>query len=263
MNVNEFEREECNMIIDGDQQKLQKIRDEVERASEHYYHSAQQEGIDNRTKLFVVERCLPFIKGNKVLELGYIDGLWTDCVLQKGFEVEIVEGAKKNIDHACYKYSGNPKVMIHHCLFQEYQPMHLFDTILAADIIRYIEDPVKFLATTKKWLKDDGILIVSVPNSRSLHRRIGSLMGFESTPVALNERDKEVGNLRSYDRYEFRDVILKSGYFIKTLRGCFLKPLSSQQMDSWDDKLLRAFLNIGDELEDYCWFIYAICKKEV
>jgi hypothetical protein len=32
-------------------------------------------------------------------------------------------------------------------------------------------------------------------------------------------------------------------------------------MEGWDDALLRAFLMIGDELEDYCWFLYAICAK--
>ena len=35
---------------------------------------------------------------------------------------------------------------------------------------------------------------------------------------------------------------------------------SSEQMEDWPDDLLRAFLEVGDELEDYCWFVYAVCQ---
>jgi hypothetical protein len=37
--------------------------------------------------------------------------------------------------------------------------------------------------------------------------------------------------------------------------------LSSAQMQDWPDDLLRAFLRAGDELEDYCWFLYALATR--
>jgi 2-polyprenyl-3-methyl-5-hydroxy-6-metoxy-1,4-benzoquinol methylase len=240
---------------------LEKIREEVERASNYYYHTPQQQGIDNRMKRFVIERCEPYIIGPRVLELGYIDGIWTDMVLKKEYSVDVVEGATKNIQHARQKYSNHPSVTIYHQLFQEFDPTNKYNTILAADIIRYIPSVTDFLRTIRNWLESDGHLIVTVPNSRSLHRRIGSLMKMEPMPTSHNLRDFEVGNLRSYDRYELRSLFLEAGYTTITLRGCFLKPLSSQQMEDWDDELLRAFLEIGDELEDYCWFIYSVCKR--
>ena len=110
-------------------------------------------------------------------------------------------------------------------------------------------------------MNDDGRLIATLPNSRSLHRRIGALMNLESTPVQANQRDQEVGNHRGYDRYEFRHLLLEGGLEIEMLRSCFLKPLSSAQMEGFSDQLLRAFLDVGDELEDYCWFLYAICRR--
>src|SRR5262249_7223834 len=154
----------------------------------------------------------------------------------------------------------NPKVQVFHTLFQQFQPQVQYNTIIAGDMLRYLPDPEGFLKNVRNWLGDDGVLIATIPNSRSLHRGNGSLMNMETSPTQLNQRDREVGNLRSYDRYEFRSLLVQSGYTVNQLHGCFLKPLSSNQMEDWSDELLRAFLAIGDELEDYCWFIYAVCQ---
>ena len=240
---------------------LSKIKNEVERASTHYYHSEQQLGIDYKTKSFIIERCIPHVKGPDILNLGYVDGSWTDIFLDKNFNVDIVEGASRHIKHAEERYSNNNNVRIYNKLFQEFCPDKKYNTIIAGDMIRYLHNPVQFLSIAKDWLYDDGCLIATIPNSKSLHRRIGALMQMESTPTAANKRDQEVGNIRSYDRYEFRNLFVEAGYNVNELRGCFLKPLSSEQISNWSDKLLRAFLDIGDELQDYCWFIYVICSK--
>ena len=242
-------------------EKAMSPKEEVERASQYYYYTDQQMGIDYRVKEFIIQRCAPFIRGQKVLDLGYVDDSWTDVILSKGCEVDIVEGATRHVEHARKRYSGNPKVRIYHSLFQEYQPTSYYDTVIAGDMIRYLPAPLSFLKLVTTWLKDDGSLIITVPNSRSMHRRIGTLMNLESLPTELNQRDREVGNKHCYDRYELRQLLLKSGFTIDNLKGCFLKPLSSSQMENWSDQLLRAFLDIGDELEDYCWFLYAICHK--
>jgi len=242
--------------------KLSLAQEEVERASQYYYYSDQQLGIDYRVKRYVIQRCEPFIKGPKVLDLGYVDGSWTDVILSKDCEVDIVEGATRHVEHARKQYSGNQKVRIFHSLFQEFQSDIRYDTVIAGDMVRYLSDPLSFLKLLFTWLKNDGNLIITVPNSRSLHRRIGSLMNLEPSPTELNQRDREVGNQRCYDRYELRNLLLESSFRIEDLRGCFLKPLSSSQMKNWSDQLLHAFFEIGDELEDYCWFLYAICRKQ-
>ena len=90
---------------------------------------------------------------------------------------------------------------------------------------------------------------------------VGAALGLEAHIDEPNVRDREVGNRRSYDRYALRHVLTAAGLDIVELRGCFLKPLSSAQMQDWSDELLRAFLHVGDELEDYCWFLYALARR--
>ncbi len=225
-----------------------------------YYYSEQQKGIDRRTKDLVVRRCLPFLKGPSVLDLGFVDGCWTEQVLRRGWNSDIVEGNPRHVARARELYGNHPNIMIHHSLFQEFVAGRRYGTIIAGDILRYIEEPVPFLQRLRSWLEPHGRLIVTVPNSRSLHRRIGTLLGIEPHPEEANARDKEVGNLRAYDRYQLRHELTSAGLHPIELRGCFLKPLSSVQMSDWSDELLQAFLEIGDELEDYAWFMYAICE---
>jgi 2-polyprenyl-3-methyl-5-hydroxy-6-metoxy-1,4-benzoquinol methylase len=225
-----------------------------------YYYSEQQQGIDRRTKGLVVRRCLPFIQGPSVLDLGYVDGCWTDEVLRLGFASDIVEGNIKHVEHARTAYAANTRVRIHHSSFEEFAPADRYNTIVAGDMLQYVEDSVAFLKRMRGWLAPQGRLIVTVANSRSLHRRVGTLLGMESHPTVANTRDHEVGNLRQYDRYRLRQELHAAGLRPIELRGCFLKPLSSAQISGWSDALLDAFLEIGDELEDYAWFLYAVCE---
>lgn len=218
-------------------------------------------GIDRRIKDLVIERCLTFLRGPDVLDLGYVDGCWTDRICERGWTVDVVEGADRHVAEARSRYHGQENVRIIQALFESFTADRRYDTIIVGDILCYIHHPAAFLATLGSWLKDDGILVVTVPNGLSLHRRVGTLMGCERHPMDANQRDIEVGNLRSYDRYRLRAELLEAKLSIVELRGCFLKPLSSAQMADWDDRLLKAYLDIGDELEDYAWFLYAICRQ--
>ena len=236
-------------------------RHEVERASCHYYYTPLQEGIDARTKRLVIERCEWFIRGPRVLDLGFVDGNWTDVALSRGASVDIVEGAQRHVEHARARYADRTDVRIVHALFQEFVPDCTYDTVIAGDMLRYVPDDAEFLRCVRGWLAPGGRLIVTVPNRRSMHRRVGALLGIERNPDEPNVRDRQVGNRRSYDRYALRDALLAAGFEIQMVRGCFLKPLSSAQMQDWPDELLRAFLLLGEELEDYCWFLYALASS--
>ena len=173
-------------------------------------------------------------------------------------ELDIVEGASGHVQHARTRYQGRPEVRVFHSLFQEFVPDRTYDTVIAGDMLRYVEDDVAFLRTVRGWLVPGGRLIVTVPNRRSLHRRIGAALGLETSLDEATARDREVGNRRSYDRYELRAAVRAAGFGVDDVRGCLLKPLSSSQMQDWSDDLLRAFVEIGNELEDYCWFLYAL-----
>lgn len=233
----------------------------VETNSKTYYFSEQQIGIDNRIKKLVMEQILPYLKGHKVLELGFVDGMFTDVMLSRGFDITIVEGAEKHVNYAKNKYKDEKNVSIIHDYFELFDTQDKYNTVLAGDMIQFLDDAVAFFSRAKNWLADDGILIVTTPNRRSFHRRIGTYLNVLSSPEEVNINDKKTGNVIMYDMYQLNDVLLRSGLCVHFIRGCFFKPLSSSQMKDWDDELLRAFLKIGEELGDYCWFLVACCSR--
>jgi hypothetical protein len=238
--------------------KLADIRDRVERSSGYYYNTPQQQGIDRKMKQLVVDRCIAHIKGPRVLDLGFVDSMWPDTILALDHEVDIVEGASRHYEKARSVYANDARVRIFHSLFEEFSPDRTYDTIIAGDMLRYLKEPRDFLIRAHNWLSADGQLIATVPNNRSLHKRVGVLLGLEVAPSAPTEQDLKLGNQHNFDRYSLRALLIEAGYTVLELHGCVLKPLSSKQMEGWSDELLRAFLLVGDEIEDYAWFLYAV-----
>ena len=73
-----------------------KTLEELNKAAAHYYFTNQQTGIDNRCRERMITRCLKAVPKGRVLELGFMDGQWTDRFLEKGCHVTVVEGAARN-----------------------------------------------------------------------------------------------------------------------------------------------------------------------
>lgn len=230
----------------------------LDKASEGYYYSAQQTGIDNRFRERMIRRCLGFLKPSAVLELGFMDGQWTDQFLQRECTVDVVEGARRMADFARDKYADNLRVRVHHSLFEAFEPDRKFDTILMGGMLKHLDDPGLLLRRSAAWLNDGGVLIATTPNPRSLHRRVGTYMGLLETPEQLTETDRAVANLRHYDRYSFRALLEANGYAVTDMGTAMIRLVSGDKMADWDDRLLDALDKVADELQDYGWYIYAI-----
>jgi SAM-dependent methyltransferase len=237
---------------------MAKTLDELNAAAQHYYFTAQQIGIDNRCRERMISRCLLDHKPGRVLELGFMDGQWTDHFLRMGCNVTVVEGALRNVEFGRSKYAGNPEVEIIHGTFEDYRPAKRFDCMLMGGMLKHLDDPLGLLRRAREWISPGGKLIATTPNARSLHRRLGVAMGLLKTLDALSPTDIKVGNLRHYDLASFRDLLISGGYTVETIGTAVLKPVSSDRMSDWPDDLLDALDTIADELPDYGWYIYAI-----
>jgi 2-polyprenyl-3-methyl-5-hydroxy-6-metoxy-1,4-benzoquinol methylase len=234
---------------------------EVNSAASHYYFTSQQTGIDNRCRERMIRRCLPYVKDKGViLELGFMDGQWTDYFLEKDCRVVAVEGALKNVEFGLQKYGNEPRVSLVHSLFEDYTPGEKFDLIHMGGMLKHLEDPTVLLKRARGWLKPDGLLIATTPNARSLHRRVGVNMGMLADLADLSDTDRAVGNLRHYDLDSFRHLIEGAGYEIITISTSVLKPVSSDRMADWPDDVLNALDKVANEIPDYGWYIYSISR---
>ena len=237
-------------------------RQAVEDAGHRYYYTSAQE-FDDLNKQMVIEEIRRFIKPGRCLELGYINNIWTNALLESGGSVDILEAASNHVDKAREDFRDNSRVAVFHTLFEDYAPAETYDTILMSGVIKHIPDDVGFLRKARAWLKPDGVVIGCTQNSRSFHRRLGTYMGLEAAPDAFNKRDKEVFNLHQYDRYKWRALFLEAGYEVETVQGVFLKILSTEQMMHLGQKydvtqIMAGLRKLGEELQDYAWYLYLV-----
>lgn len=238
-------------------------REEIERAGRVYYYTAEQ-AFDDRYKRLVVQEMRQFVRPGRILELGYINDIWTRPLLEYG-TVDIVEAASGHVERARADFAGDARITVFQTLFEDFAPEAKYDSIVMGGIVKHVPDDIGFLRQARGWLGPGGVVIAATPNSRSLHRRLGALMGLEDTPDRHNARDVEVFNVHLYDRYSWRAAFLDAGYSVDLVRGIFLKPFSTEQLmylgERYDiDRIMEGLRQLGEELQDYAWYLLLVAR---
>ena len=114
--------------------------------------------------------CKPFIKGNKLLEIGSGAGtslLWFE---KKGFDVVGIEPDTKNVELINKKLQ---KGIIHNGFIESFNTDDKFDIIWASHVLEHTKDPKSIVNSLKKILKTNGFIFIEVPNctNESVHRK--------------------------------------------------------------------------------------------
>nr|WP_010496810.1 class I SAM-dependent methyltransferase [Paenibacillus elgii] len=200
-----------------------------------------------------------YMKGGSVLELGPAEGLMTEVLFKKYNDITLVEGSENFCKKLKMKY---PSANVVNSLFERFQPNRQYENIILGHVLEHVTDPVHVLTLVRRWLTDKGKVFAAVPNSHSLHRQVGVIMGLLSHEKELNESDLYHGHRRVYDPESFRSDFLAAGLKIDTYGGYWLKPLSNQQIqEHWDEKLIDAFFKLGEKYPDIAADLYIIASK--
>ncbi|OJI04678.1 class I SAM-dependent methyltransferase [Polynucleobacter sp. MWH-Adler-W8] len=200
-----------------------------------------------------------YISGERVLELGPAEGVMTELLITTGKSITVVEGSKLFCDDLKRRFS---KIDVVHCLFEEYVPSELFDTIILGHVLEHVEDPVAILKKVKSWVKPGGNIFAAVPNARSLHRQAAVDMGLLEEEAALNSLDLRHGHRRVFSPEDFRAIFLKANLKIDVFGGYWLKPISNGQIESsWTAQMISAFMKIGERYPDIAGEIYVVASN--
>ena len=220
-------------------------KDRLDDIADSYNHFGSCEA---RLLRYVFERISPFFRGDSVLELGCGKGIMSALLPDHFTDITIVDGAEDCLDNA--RNLIGLKAVYHLSLFEDFEADRKFDTILATYIFEHIYDPVGLLTRIRDWLAADGILLITVPNARSLHRQIGVHLGILPSIYDLSEADKIHGHRRNYDMGSLRKDIEAAGLSVINMRGLCLKPLSNAQMGDWPDDLIHALGKMSDSYSE-------------
>lgn len=214
------------------------------------YHKAEDipdKHIEDLCQEYSVHWILDKIKGKqRVLELGYGEGILNESLLKAGHEVTLVEGSDLLIEDARKKYGSRLSVI--HTLFEDYHPDQKFDAVIASHVLEHVDDPVALMKMVKDWIHPESVVLVIVPNAESIHRRLAVKMGMVPALDTLSPRDHLVGHQRVYSYVEVENDLAKAGFKVAEAGGYFLKVLPNGMMLSYSQELLMALNAISEEL---------------
>jgi SAM-dependent methyltransferase len=205
----------------------------------------------------VAARIVAAARGERVLQLGCGNSLLTAELAAHFPKLEVVEDsaglaqqARSIIRQAERVYYGS---------YLTYQPKASYDVIVIAWMLERIGDPNGLLARAREWLAPGGQIYLVVPNSESLHRRIGARMGLLERPDLLGRSDLAAGHVRVYTWDTLSEVIFAAGLRVINMEGLLLRPLPNALMEGWPTDLRSAFFDLSYCAPRLCSEILAVC----
>jgi 2-polyprenyl-3-methyl-5-hydroxy-6-metoxy-1,4-benzoquinol methylase len=231
---------------------------------------------------YQAKSCLDYVRGKSLLDAPCGDGVLTAYLAPQFERVVGIDASSKHLELA---RKNLPAAEYHEILIEEFQTSERFDTITMLNILEHVEDPVDVLKKAAGWLSDTGVLLVHVPNSYAVNRRLAVLMGTLTECEELSPFDiNVVGHRRSYSLQSLCGDIEKAGLKVLDTGGVFYKMLSTPQMDwflkngeweeggfgwgriggekkDWRHEFCRACYELGKEQPEDCNIIYACITK--
>ena len=236
-------------------------KENLNKYKEIYLKPTQERVVDQKRMKLVADYILPKLKGNRVLELGVGDQIWTPKLIERFTDVVTIDGSsellaemKKRLGEKHWK----PVVSF----FENYKPEKPFDIVLMTYVLEHVDNPLEILnLACKSWLKDEGLLVVIVPHALSLHRRLGVKMGLISFSGELGESDRLVGHKWCFSCYEMEKLVMTAGFEVIESKGMFTTIFPNNMLVQCSDEQLRGMFNLGLDLPiEYSSIIYFIAK---
>ena len=194
---------------------------------------------------------------NSVLEIGCGEGRIT-AFLDGCFErVVAVEPSEKFLEKAKKRATAE----FHQSLFENWDSHEKFDCIVITGVLEHVRDVGVFLRLVKEKMKKETLVILTVPNAYSLHRRLGLKMGLIGSLTELGELDNKVGHYRYYDSVGLIRDLNGNGFAVLSMGGIFLKPLPFAEIERLPEEYLEALFLVGEEYPESCAELFVIAKR--
>jgi 2-polyprenyl-3-methyl-5-hydroxy-6-metoxy-1,4-benzoquinol methylase len=215
------------------------------------YHSndiLQDKFIEDECQFYTYEWVFKHIsEKSSILELGYGEGNFTEELVKRNFQPTIIDGSNVLLEIAKKKFKD--KINIINELFENIDNNELYDVIIATHVLEHVDDPILLLKKLSNILNDNGKIIIIVPNSNSIHRKLSVLMNLQPKLDTLSDRDVIVGHQRVYNFKTLENDVTISGLKIIDKTGFFLKVLPNSMMKNFDINLIKALNTISKDID--------------
>jgi SAM-dependent methyltransferase len=170
----------------------------------------------------------------------------------------IVEGSAARIAELKETTTLPPFVHVEHSYFESFVAPRPVDAIEMGFVLEHVDDPEVVLRRFAGFLRPGGLLVVVVPNARSLHRLFGHAAGLLDDVYRLSPEDLELGHQRYFDLAALRRLVEDAGLRIVTTEGVFLKCLTTGQLQrlALPPEIAKSFFTVGASYPEIANAIY-------
>lgn len=144
-----------------------------------------------------------------VLEMGFGTGICTYEFYKLGFECNGYEIDNDSYNLANEIFNSDERIInFKNCLNDD--ELGMYDYVVAFEVLEHIEDDIDMLKFWKKYIKNGGRLIISVPAKQ----------------CKFSYLDKVSGHIRRYERSQLINVLQQAGFSIEKF-NCYGFPFSN------------------------------------
>jgi len=198
----------------------------------------------------------PKVKGKITLECGCSTGVMTPMLLETVKSLDIVEGSAQYAKVTEEKFPG--KLNMYVSLFEDFVPEKQYEAIVFAGVLHHIEKPIEILRIIKKWLTPGGRIYISVPNMTSFHRKLGVVMGLNSSVNDTSERNTFFEQPGRFDMQQLIATIEAAGFKLAHNESFFFKPFPHNIMNELNlsDLMLTGLYEMGRQYPELACQLY-------
>jgi len=221
---------------------------------------------DGRMRHYMLRSIKPFLIPGKALELGCMQGDFTEILAQEFDNLTVVDAAQTFLEHTQRRVGPRPHYI--HSLFENLDLEERFDDIFLVHVAEHLIDPVMIFKKMGSLLSSAGRLFVIVPNANAPSRQIAVKMGLIAHNTALNDVDLKHGHRRVYTLDTLAHDARSAGLNVVFHGGVFFKPLANFQFDRLlgtdiiSDGFMEGCYQLGFVYPDLCASIFVVCEKQ-
>lgn len=123
---------------------------------------------------YKVRSCLENSHGESLLDIACGDGSLTERFAK---EFSSVVGVDASSVHLAEARKRVPNAIFFESLIEEFEINQTFDSVFMLDLLEHVQDPVAVLRKASSFLRSDGRMVIHVPNSDAVNRKIAVIMG--------------------------------------------------------------------------------------
>lgn len=192
----------------------------------------------------------PYCEDKKIIEIGSATGEMTKDLLSVAKSVTVIEPSE--VYCALLKEKFGDRLNIVNEFIENTSGVFDADVIVIASLLHHIADPVGLLFTLRERIREKALVVATVPNMTSLHRRVGVEAQMLHDVYSPSERNNRFVQPGRFDKQSFCKIFADAGFNVIESFGYMLKPFSSEQMMSlkldWD--VINALFELGKEFEE-------------